>query len=174
MIGFFVNTLVLRIQSRADKTFEQLMERVREVCLGAYANQDIPFQEVLDERGALDADGRQTLYRFMLVSLSALEEPLLLPNLEWASMDFDHGTAKCDLALHFGVREQRLCGYFEYDTEVLDVQSVRSVARHFEALISAAMHHPGSSLAEFAMPAARVASPRERPSGLDRLTHDGR
>src|SRR5262249_16779744 len=49
LIGFFVNQLVLRVKVRARESFRELLKQVREVCLGAYAHQDLPFEKLVDE-----------------------------------------------------------------------------------------------------------------------------
>ncbi|MGH8059783.1 MAG: condensation domain-containing protein, partial [Candidatus Entotheonellia bacterium] len=99
LIGFFVNTLPLRTQLTGDPTFRELLTRVREVALGAYAHQDLPFEKLVEELQP-DRDLSSTpVFQVMFILQNAPRRPLELPGLSLTPLDVDAGTAKFDLTL---------------------------------------------------------------------------
>src|SRR5438067_1615655 len=97
LMGFFLNTVVLRPKLAGNPTFRQLLGRVRQVTLGAYAHDDVPFEHLVMELRAEQDLSRNPLFQVMLAlnpSLPALEA-------RWTvtEMDVDTGAAKFDLVI---------------------------------------------------------------------------
>ncbi|HVK94673.1 MAG TPA: amino acid adenylation domain-containing protein, partial [Noviherbaspirillum sp.] len=137
LIGFFVNTLVLRTQIDRNATFYALLQQMRVTALGAYAHQDVPFEQLVDaikpERHASHAP----LFQVMLILQNAPMEKLTLPSLTLQSMSVDNATAKFDLKLSLTEDTDQLYGSFEYNTDLFDASTVQRMAGHFVRLLEA-------------------------------------
>jgi hypothetical protein len=99
LIGLFVNTLVLRTNLSGNPTFSELLGRVREVTLSAYAHQDLPFEKLVEELQPERDMSRSPLFQVMFVLQNASAETLQLPGLEASEVGGGDETAKFDLTL---------------------------------------------------------------------------
>ena len=101
LIGFFVNTLVLRTGLSGNPTFRDLLRRVREVCLGAYAHQDLPFEKLVEELHLARDLSRNPLFQVMFVLQNTPLQALDLPGLSLIPVEVDTATTHFDLTMHF-------------------------------------------------------------------------
>src|SRR5262249_52480455 len=100
LIGFFANMLVLRADLSGDPTLLGLLARLREVAVGAYAHQDLPFEKLVEELNPERHLSRSPLFQvaFVLQSLSAAG--IRVPGLTITGADVDSGVSKFDLTLY--------------------------------------------------------------------------
>src|SRR5262249_41717543 len=76
LIGFFVNQLVIRVRVKSSDSFRDLLMRVREICLGAYAHQNVPFEKLVEELGPERDLGRSPFFQAKLIWQDVSEETL--------------------------------------------------------------------------------------------------
>ncbi|HEY4383256.1 MAG TPA: condensation domain-containing protein, partial [Ktedonobacteraceae bacterium] len=121
LIGFFVNTLVLRTDLSGHPTFEQVLQRVREVCLGAYAHQDIPFEKVVEELEPERDLSHSALFQVMLILQNTPREQGELAGVRLTPLAIESITSKFDLTLTLIEMEAGLQCSLEYSTELFEV-----------------------------------------------------
>src|SRR6185312_947221 len=142
LIGFFVNTLVLRTQVRAAESFRELLGRVKEVTIGAYAHQDIPFERLVAELQPERDLSRQPLYQVAFAWLNFRNEPLELAGLKWQGIRAQHVTAKYDLLLLMYDSAEGLQGGLEYAIDLFDAPTVARLLGQFERVLDQVIAKP--------------------------------
>ncbi|HEV2765298.1 MAG TPA: condensation domain-containing protein, partial [Pyrinomonadaceae bacterium] len=134
LVGFFVNTLVLRTDLSGEPTFAELMRRVREVSLGAYAHQEVPFEKLVEELQPERDLSRSPLFQVMFalqtVSPSSSQSPADAAGRVWR-MGGKGETAKFDLTLSLAEGGGRLLGAVEYNTDLFEEPTAVRLAEHF-------------------------------------------
>jgi amino acid adenylation domain-containing protein len=146
LIGLFLNMLVLRTDLSGNPTFRELLARVREVTLAAYAHQDVPFERLVAALQPPRDPSRSPLFQVMLeVSpLQALE----LDGLSVSKLDLDRGTAQLDLSLQLREGTERVRGHFEYNTDLFDASTIDRLADHFQMLLEGIARDPEQRILE--------------------------
>jgi amino acid adenylation domain-containing protein len=142
LIGFFVNNLVLRSEVRGEWGFRQLLGRVREVCLGAYAHQDLPFEKLVETLQPKRDVNRTPLFDVVFSLQNTPQIPLQLPDLELSVMDVDNGTSKYDLVVNVWEVGRELKGTFEYNSDLFTAATIALLQRHYESLLRSVVVHP--------------------------------
>jgi len=148
LIGFFVNTLALRTELGGDPSFKELLQRVRETALGAYAHQDLPFEKLVAELQPVRDLSRQPIFQVLFALQNVPRETLQLPGLELRRAGGGRPTAKFDLALSVHEREGRLEGHFEYATDLFDAATIERLAGHLKTLLEGIVTNPDARLSE--------------------------
>jgi len=137
MVGFFVNTLVLRVDLSGDPSASQFLARMREVCLDAYAHQDLSFERLVEEMRPERDLSRNPLFQVMFALQNAPLRPLELPGLTLRPVDVERGTAKFDLTLQMRETAEGLNGSFEYATDLFEEPTIARMATHLRLLLEA-------------------------------------
>ncbi len=148
LIGFFVNTLVMRTDLSGNPTFLELSRRVREVCLGAYAHQDLPFERLVEELHLERNLGRNPLFGVMFVLQNKSLQPIGLPGLTLSPVEIDSGTAHFDLTLHIADTEQGLIATLAYNKDLFEAATITRMLGHFRNLLQAVVANPERRLSD--------------------------
>ncbi|MGZ4134728.1 MAG: amino acid adenylation domain-containing protein, partial [Tumebacillaceae bacterium] len=137
LIGFFVNTLVLRTDLSGDPSFRDLLGRVRQVALEAYAHQDLPFEKLVEEIQPTRSMTHSPLFQVMFALQNAPMSALELPGLTLNQLEADSGTAKFDLTLTLTETDRGLTGSLEYNTDLFDRATIERMAGHLQTMLEA-------------------------------------
>ena len=138
LIGFFVNTLVLRTRVRAEASFRELLQQVREVVLGAQAHQELPFERLVQELAPERSLSHAPLFQVMLVLDNMPARQLELPGLQLQTIGEESATAKFDLTLMLSNRESgEISGELKYNAALFDDTTIARLAQSFEATLAA-------------------------------------
>lgn len=148
LIGFFVNTLVLRTDLSGNPSFRELLRRVREVALGAYAHQDVPFEKLVEKLQPQRNLSYTPLFQVMFVLQNAHSLEIELPSLTLSTLESDSGTAKFDLTLYMAETASGMIGSVEYNTDLFEPQTIQRLAEHFQRLLSGIVANPEQRLEE--------------------------
>ncbi|MHC5857706.1 amino acid adenylation domain-containing protein [Nostoc sp.] len=146
LIGFFVNTLVLRTNLAGHLTFKELLTRVREMALGAYAHQDLPFEKLVEELQPQRSLSHTPLFQVMFVLQNAPMSALELPGLTLSPLESESGSAKFDLTLSIKETAQRLVCSLEYNTDLFEKSTISRMAEHLQTLLSGIIANPQQCL----------------------------
>ncbi|MBI1853019.1 MAG: amino acid adenylation domain-containing protein, partial [Planctomycetes bacterium] len=142
LIGFFVNTLVLRTDLSGDPTFRDLVARVRENCLGAYAHQDVPFEKLVEAVEPVRDLARAPLFQILFDLQNAPMQKAELRGLRLVPLDVETHTAKFDLSLALHETEDGLTGGAEYATDLFDEPTIARLLDAFRRVLEAAVADP--------------------------------
>ena len=151
LVGFFVNTLALRTDLSGDPTFRELLARVREATLGAFANQHVPFERVVDEVRPERVPGAAPLFQAMFVLQTSLGDPASLPGLELMPMEGGAPPARFDLTLTAVETEQGLSAAFDYATDLFDAGTMERLMEGLRVLARSIAAHPDAPVADLAV-----------------------
>ena len=172
LIGFFINQLALRADFEGNPTFRQLLKRVREMTLGAYAHQDLPFEKVLEEVRVDRDPSRAPLAQVLFVLQNAPDSRLELPGLTLDTIDIADETSKLDLILGMADSTNGLGGSLEYNTDLFDASTIQLMVRHFENLLSGIVTNPDRRLLDIPLRSGEEAAAAAASDLHEQFTDD--
>jgi amino acid adenylation domain-containing protein/non-ribosomal peptide synthase protein (TIGR01720 family) len=152
LIGFFVNTLVLRTDTTGDPTFQQLLTRVRDTDLAAYAHQDLPFERLVDVLNPERSTARHPLFQVMLALQNNPSPVLGLPGVEAAHQPLDIATSKVDLAVDLTELFTEdggpagIAAFLQYSTDLFEEETARSLVTRLTRVLEAVVADPARPL----------------------------
>ena len=146
LIGFFVNTLVLRTDFSGDPGFLELLGRVRDVALGAYSHQHVPFDKLVEEMQPHRDLSHHPLFDVLFVFQNAPRAPLALTGLTLSAVELDSQTAKFDLTLELAETPAGVVGWFEYSTDLFDAPTIKRMTGHLLVLLEGIAANPAEAV----------------------------
>ncbi|MBV9774197.1 MAG: amino acid adenylation domain-containing protein, partial [Gemmatimonadetes bacterium] len=147
LIGFFVNQLALRTDLSGNPSFRELLGRVRETTLGAYAHQDVPFEKLLEELEVERSLSHALVYQTMLILHNARAELAPLPGVEMAPVRIGSPSAVVDLEVSVRETPAGLAGAVVYAADLFDASTVAAMVEHLKAILEAVAADPGRRVA---------------------------
>lgn len=151
LIGFFTNTLVMRTDFAGDPSFQEIMARVRETSLDAYAHQDLPFEKLVEVLEPKHDLSYSPLFQVGFLFEEASSQPFKLPGVRVGAFEIDGGAAKWDLALALADNRQGLSAFMEYNTDLFDAATIQRTLGHFERLVEQIVANPHVRLSELCL-----------------------
>src|SRR5215216_131933 len=142
LVGFFLNTLVLRTDFSGNPTFRELLGRVREVALAAYANQDIPVELLMEELRPERHLSHNPLFQVMFILQNAPLPELKLGDVTLSQLPNDSGTSKFDLTLDLTEGREGISGHVEYNSDLFDAATIVRFIEHFQLLLAGIVESP--------------------------------
>ncbi len=163
LIGFFVNSLVLRTDLSGNPTFRELLNRVKEIALGAYAHQDVPFEKLVEELHPDRALNQNPLFQVAFALQNAPGNGLELPELTLSPQQLDVETARFDLEFHLWERSpnsnespsnklwvdssEGISGMVIYSADLFDEATISRMLGHFQTLLESIVANPEQRIA---------------------------
>ncbi|BAY78314.1 amino acid adenylation domain-containing protein [Nostoc linckia NIES-25] len=148
LIGFFVNTLVMRTDLSGNPSFNELLGRVREVALGAYAHQNLPFEMLVEALQPERNLSHTPIFQVMFVLQNTPISTAQLTGLTVSQLLIESATAKFDLTLGMEQTATGLVGVFEYNTDLFDAATIERLTGHFVTLLEAIVTNPQERIAQ--------------------------
>jgi amino acid adenylation domain-containing protein len=134
MMGYFLNTLVLRTDFSKNPSFSELLQQVREVTVGAYAHQDLPFEQLVEELRPARSHHYNPLFQVAFTI-----EPLMpISELGWtiSQLDVHTSTTKFDyFYLELDEKPEEMIGRIEYNTDLFDEATIARMVGHYQTLL---------------------------------------
>jgi amino acid adenylation domain-containing protein len=148
LIGFFVNTVVIRADLDGNPSGREIVARVRERVLGAFAHQDLPFEKLVEALNPARDLRRSPLFQVAFTLHNLPREDLRLPGLETELLEVSPDTAQYELSLTLWESGDRIAGGLQYRTSLFVEPTVRRLLRSYEVLLGGLVADPGAPISE--------------------------
>src|SRR5581483_7013131 len=151
LIGCFVNTLVLRADLSENPTFREVMSRVREMALGAYAHQDLPFERLVEQLHPVRTQNHNPVFQVAFILQNAPMPAWRAGALSISPFEIDSGIAKFDLTMSLEETSEGLSGWIEYATDLFAPDAIARLRGHYQILLEGIVANPDQSISVLPM-----------------------
>ncbi|WP_372371491.1 amino acid adenylation domain-containing protein [Candidatus Uabimicrobium sp. HlEnr_7] len=142
LIGFFVNTLVLRTQIEQEMTFRQLLLQIKETCLAAYDNQDVPFEKLVNAIQPQRDMSYNPLFQVMFAMENITQQTLQIEGLIVEPFEIDHKVAKFDISINLVETAGGMQGILQYNIDLFEQKTIKRMITHFYQILKAIASSP--------------------------------
>jgi len=142
LIGFFVNTLALRMNFSGDPNVRELIARVKETSIGAFRNQDVPFERLVEELQPARNQGFSPIFQVMFILQNAPLDDLRLPGVRLEEIEVEAGTSMFDMTLKLRERSGLLEGELEFNTDLFDHATIDRLIGHYQLILDGMRNDP--------------------------------
>ncbi|MDT5035289.1 MAG: hypothetical protein QOE03_474, partial [Micromonosporaceae bacterium] len=157
VVGFFVNTVVLRADVSGDPTFAQLLARVREVDLAAFAHADVPFERLVEALQPARSLARHPLFQVLLNLQNNVDAQVTLPAIDVSVQRLSGGVSPYDLKWSLGgqgaagVAAGAMAGALEYASDLFTPETARALVSRYTRILTAAVTDPTRRIADLGL-----------------------
>lgn len=148
LIGFFTNTLAIRSDLSASPAFRNFLSTIRETMLDAYANQDLPFEYLVEKLSPQRRLAYSPVVQVMFVVTNGQKPQLELPGVTATSLSDDFATAKFDITVYLDDSGDQIEGSIEYSTDLFSRERMQRMASHFQKLAASVVNEPEALISE--------------------------
>ena len=146
LIGFFLNTLPLRTDLSGQPSYRDLLRRVRQVTLSAYAHQEAPFEKLVEELQPVRSTAHNPLFQVMFVLQNTPAPVAACGTLAFQLVEHENWVSKFDLSLSLSETEDGLRGWIEYSTDLFEAATISRLIAHFEVLLGSIVLAPDTPI----------------------------
>ncbi len=146
LIGLFANNLVMRTNLSGNPSFRELLSQVQEVVLSAYSHQDLPFEKLVEELQTKQDFSRSPLFQVKFALQSQQVSALELPGLSLNAIEIESKTAKFDLTLEAQESSAGINGWFEYNTDLFDADTISRMIGNWQVLLEGVVAQPDQQI----------------------------
>jgi amino acid adenylation domain-containing protein len=164
MIGFFINLLPVHTDLSGNPSFRELVSRVREVALGAYAHQDIPFDKLVEDLQPERSRSHNPIVQALFVMQNVPRQQRELPGLQLSLFPLPLTRSKFDLAVFMSDNGTEVTQNWVYSTELFERSTILCMASNFENLLRHAVSMPDTRLSGLEMLSEKEKQQREAKS----------
>jgi hypothetical protein len=148
LIGFFVNTIVLRGDLSGNPSFTEVLARVRQTTLNAYAHQSVPFEKLVEELQPQRSLSHAPLFQVMIVLQNTPAASLSLPGLTLTALPSEQSAALFDLLLSLTEIDGEISGSLQYSTDLFNSTTAEQIVAHFRTLLTLIAADPEKPIAQ--------------------------
>ena len=148
LIGLFINTVAIRSEVSEEQAFSDFLQDMKEICVEAFANGEIPFEKVVESLNIQRNSNSSPIFQVLYVQMEApVQERKAGPkDLEVSQVPVALGSSQFDLSLYMTLDKEEINAALEYDTDLFSRETAEQMAADFKKLLHRALKEPGETI----------------------------